>query len=121
VPLFLRGCDLLLHPAYSESAGYTILEAVINGLPVLTTDTCGYAFHVHKARAGEICTSPFSQNEFNNMLLSMLESTTRELWQQHGLAYAKQIDVTGMPEAVIKLIENFVQAREAGRLVRASQ
>lgn len=121
VPMFLRGCDLLLHPAYSESAGYTILEAIINGLPVLTTDTCGYAFHVHKARAGEICTSPFSQHEFNNMLLSMLESPKRDVWQQHGLAYAKQIDVTGMPEAVIKLIENFVHTRSAARLSRESQ
>ena len=121
VPMFLRGCDLLLHPAYSESAGYTILEAVINGLPVLTTDTCGYAFHVHKARAGEVCVSPFSQQEFNNMLLSMLESTQREVWQQHGLAYAKQIDVTGMPEAAFRLIENFVQSRDARQHLRASE
>lgn len=121
VPMFLRGCDLLLHPAYSESAGYTILEAVINGLPVLTTDTCGYAFHVHKARAGEVCASPFSQQEFNNMLLTMLESPQRDVWQQHGLAYARQIDVTGMPEAAIKLIENFVQSRDARRPLRASE
>lgn len=105
VPLFLRGCDLLLHPAYSESAGYTLLEAVINGLPVLTTDTCGYAFHVERARAGEVCRSPFSQQELNNMLLSMLETLNRRKWQQNGLAYAKQIDVTGMPEAALKLIE----------------
>lgn len=105
VPLFLRGCDLLLHPAYSESAGYTLLEAVINGLPVLTTDTCGYAFHVERARAGEICRSPFSQQELNNMLLSMLETLNKRKWQRNGLAYAKQIDVTGMPEAALKLIE----------------
>lgn len=105
VPLFLRGCDLLLHPAYSESAGYTLLEAVINGLPVLTTDTCGYAFHVERARAGEVCRSPFSQQELNNMLLSMLENLPASKWRQHGLAYARQIDVTGMADAALKLIE----------------
>lgn len=105
VPLFLRGCDLLLHPAYSESAGYTLLEAVINGLPVLTTDTCGYAFHVERARAGEICRSPYSQQELNNMLLSMLETLKKRKWQKNGLAYAKQIDLTGMPDAALRLIE----------------
>lgn len=113
VPVFLRGCDLLLHPAYSESAGYTLLEAVINGLPVLTTDTCGYAFHVERARAGEICRSPFSQQELNNMLLSMLETLTRRKWQQNGLAYAKQIDVTGMPEAALKLIEQVANKKHS--------
>jgi UDP-glucose:(heptosyl)LPS alpha-1,3-glucosyltransferase len=111
VPMFLRGCDLLLHPAYSESAGYTLLEAVINGLPVLTTDTCGYAFHVERARAGEVCRSPFSQHELNNMLLSMLENLHKQKWQKNGLAYAKHIDVTGMPDAALKLIEEV-----AGRL-----
>jgi UDP-glucose:(heptosyl)LPS alpha-1,3-glucosyltransferase len=109
VPLFLRGCDLLLHPAYSESAGYTLLEAVINGLPVLTTDTCGYAFHVERARAGQVCPSPFSQQELNNMLLSMLETLKQQKWQQNGLAYAKQIDVAGMPDAALKLIEQVAQ------------
>lgn len=113
VPVFLRGCDLLLHPAYSESAGYTLLEAVINGLPVLTTDTCGYAFHVERARAGEVCPSPFSQQELNNMLLSMLETLHRRKWQQNGLAYAKQIDVTGMPEAALKLIEQVAEKKRS--------
>ncbi|MDO8909429.1 MAG: glycosyltransferase family 4 protein [Pseudohongiella sp.] len=111
VPLFLRGCDLLLHPAYSESAGYTLLEAVINGLPVLTTDTCGYAFHVERARAGEVCKSPFSQQELNNMLLSMLETLNQRKWQQNGLAYAKQIDVAGMPDAALKLIEQVARKK----------
>ena len=115
VPLFLRGCDLLLHPAYSESAGYTLLEAVINGLPVLTTDTCGFAFHVERARAGQVCRSPFSQHELNNMLLSMLETLHNQKWQQNGLAYARQIDVTGMPDAALKLIEQVMCKKYPGR------
>lgn len=107
VPQFLRGCDLLIHPAYSESAGYTLLEAVINGLPVLTTDTCGYAFHVQRARAGDVCPSPFSQQELNNRLLSMLESEQKQQWHANGLAYARLIDVTGMPDAALALIEAY--------------
>jgi len=114
VPAFLRGCDLMIHPAYSESAGYTLLEGVINGLPVLTTDTCGYAFHIQQAGAGEVCASPFSQNELNSRLLSMLQFAQREQWRQNGLAYAQKIDVTGMPDMALKLIENFAP-RAAGQ------
>ena len=112
VPQFLRGCDLLLHPAYSESAGYTLLEAVINGLPVLTTDTCGYAFHVLCANAGEVCPSPFSQQELNSRLLAMLESDQKTQWQKNGLAYAHSVDVVGMPDSALALIENTVRNKE---------
>lgn len=112
VPQFLRGCDLLLHPAHSESAGYTLLEAVINGLPVLTTDTCGYAFHVVRANAGEVCTSPFSQQELNSRLLAMLESDQKAQWHNNGLAYARSVDVMGMPDTALALIENSVHNKE---------
>ena len=52
VDRFYDAADFLLHPAYSESAGKVLLEALTHGLPVLTTDTCGYAPHILKARRG---------------------------------------------------------------------
>ena len=72
IPRFLAGADLLLHPAYSESAGYILLEATISGLPVLTTATCGYAFHINAAGSGEVCDEPFDQSELNRRLSTML-------------------------------------------------
>ena len=65
VPSFLAGSDLMLHPAYRESAGHVLLEATVSGLPVLTTSTCGYAFHVVKAGSGLVCSEPFLQNDLN--------------------------------------------------------
>ena len=61
VPELLAAADLMLHPAYRESAGYTLLEAVVAGLPVLATETCGYAYHIQQANAGVVCPEPFSQ------------------------------------------------------------
>lgn len=105
VPRFLQGCDLLLHPALSESAGYTLLEAVINGLPVLTTDTCGYAFHVTDAGAGQVCPSPFSQKDLNARLHEMLISSDRASWQRKGLAYADKVDLFGLADQALAVIE----------------
>jgi hypothetical protein len=43
---FLLGADLLIHPAYNENTGTVLLEAVVAGLPVLTTAVCGYAHYI---------------------------------------------------------------------------
>ncbi|MEX0741125.1 MAG: glycosyltransferase family 4 protein [Pseudohongiella sp.] len=109
VPRFLQGCDLLLHPALSESAGYTLLEAVINGLPVLTTDTCGYAFHVTDAGAGQVCPSPFVQKDLNARLHEMLISSDRPRWQRNGLAYANNVDLFGLADSALGIIEQVLQ------------
>lgn len=115
VPRFLLGADLLLHPAYSESAGYVLLEAVVAGLPVLTTDTCGYAFHVLVSGAGEVCESPFSQDDLNGRLLRMLTSSERGLWQRSGIDYGRREDLYSMPETVAAMIEQFAARRRVQR------
>ena len=71
VDRFYDAADFLLHPAYSESAGKVLLEALTHGLPVLTTDTCGYAPHILKAKAGAVIESPFSQETLNQTVQSI--------------------------------------------------
>ena len=73
VPELLAAADLMLHPAYSESAGYTILEAVVAGLPILTTASCGYAFHVERSNAGLVVKEPYQQKSLNDALVNMLQ------------------------------------------------
>ena len=70
---FLFAADLLIHPAYRESAGMVLLEAVAARLPVLVTDTCGYSFHIERSRAGIVHQSPFDSERFTAQLLLMLE------------------------------------------------
>ena len=107
VARFFLAADLLLHPAYNESAGAVLLEAVISGLPVLTTDVCGYAHYVKEAKAGKVLLSPYQQTAFNQALRDMLLSPDRKQWQQNGLAFAKQADIYTMPERAADLIESF--------------
>jgi UDP-glucose:(heptosyl)LPS alpha-1,3-glucosyltransferase len=117
VPRFLLGADLLLHPAYSESAGYVLLEATIAGLPVLTTDTCGYAFHIRAAGSGEICGSPFKQIELEQKLLHMLSTPGRNEWRENGIQYGRNTDLYSMPETVAAYIESYTKEIRAGETV----
>jgi len=109
IPRFMLGADLLLHPALSESAGHVLLEATIAGLPVLTTSTCGYAFHIEKAGSGKVCGEPFSQLELNDMLADMLISPDRQTWQINGMRYGKEEDLFSMVKVAVDQIEQHGQ------------
>ena len=111
IPRFLLGADLLLHPAYSESAGYVLLEATIAGLPVLTTSTCGYACHIEKAVSGLVCAEPFDQQELNGKLQHMLVSADRATWQRNGIAYGRSDALYSMPQVATDHLEKFAQAK----------
>lgn len=103
VPRFMQGADVLLHPSLAESAGMVLLEAVVAGLPVLTTASCGYAFHVEQAQAGLVCPEPFSQDVLNMALVSMLLAD-RSAWRANGIRYGQQRDLYDMPQRVAELL-----------------
>jgi UDP-glucose:(heptosyl)LPS alpha-1,3-glucosyltransferase len=43
VPELMAAADVFVHPARYDTTGTVILEAIVNGLPVITTSNCGYA------------------------------------------------------------------------------
>jgi UDP-glucose:(heptosyl)LPS alpha-1,3-glucosyltransferase len=109
VARFYDAADFLLHPAYSESAGKVLLEALTHGLPVLTTDTCGYAAHILKAKAGTVIESPFSQKTLNQTLHTFIQDQDkRQQMSQNGLAYAANEDLYSCHHAAAEIIENIL-------------
>lgn len=105
VPRFLWSSDLLLHPAYTENTGTVLLEAVVAGLPVLTTDVCGYANHIVTAQAGIVLRSPFQQIELNQQLLKMLTAADKQTWHNNALAYAANTDLYSSLQKAVEFIE----------------
>lgn len=110
VPALLQAADVLLHPAYRESAGMVLAEALVAGLPVLTTDTCGYAGLIEEAGAGRVVPSPFEQAELNKSLTEMLDGN-RDSLRQAALDYAGRVDLFAMHEQVVNEIEALGEAR----------
>jgi len=111
IPRFLLAADLLLHPAYHENTGTVLLEAVVAGLPVLTTANCGYAEHISKAQAGRVLPLPFEQLALNHELQDMLTSDQQLVWRENGVAYAAQADIYDLVERAAKLIEQLLYAK----------
>lgn len=111
VPLHLLAADVLLHPAYHETTGNVLLEALSAGLPVLTTDGCGWASHVSDSGGGEIVVSPFDQTRLNSLLAEMLDEERRETWSRRGIEYMRQLSAPDRAQCAVDLIEAHVCRR----------
>jgi UDP-glucose:(heptosyl)LPS alpha-1,3-glucosyltransferase len=112
IPRFLQGADLLLHPARHENTGTVIVEAIVAGLPVLTTATCGYAFHVERASAGMVVSAPFRQATLNETLQEMLCSAERDNWSVNGIAYGCSEDLYSLHQRAAAYIHQCVQDKQ---------
>lgn len=105
IPRFLLGADLLIHPAYAENTGTVLLEAVVAGLPVLTTAVCGYAHYVEEAGAGRVLAEPFRQEALNAALADLLaDDAARATMARSGLSWAERADIYSLPERAADLI-----------------
>jgi UDP-glucose:(heptosyl)LPS alpha-1,3-glucosyltransferase len=115
VPEFLLGADVLIHPAYRENTGTVLLEAMVSGLPVVTTAVCGYAPYVREHNMGEVLAEPFSQPALDEALLKQLSGPSRGILLERGRAFAEHADIFSMPERAVETLEE-VATRRYGTL-----
>jgi UDP-glucose:(heptosyl)LPS alpha-1,3-glucosyltransferase len=98
IPRFLQAADLLLHPASYDPGGSVLLEALVAGLPPISTDVCGHAGYVTRAEAGRVMDSPFRQDVLNGMVAEALADTTqRERWRRNGIEFGRTADLYSRP------------------------
>jgi UDP-glucose:(heptosyl)LPS alpha-1,3-glucosyltransferase len=89
IPALMAAADLLVHPARLDTTGTVILEALANGLPVLTTDVCGFAHHVAQSGAGQVVPgAPFEPDAFQAALRRLLNDANGADLSAAAEAYA---------------------------------
>jgi len=98
----MLGADLFLHPARNESAGSALIEALAAGLPVLTTEICGFAHFVREA-TGTVLDEPFRQDKLVRMLGDMLPRL--DGLSRQTLAYAAKQDFCSRAKAFADILE----------------
>jgi len=114
VPSFLAGADFVLQPSRTENTGNSIVEALVAGIPVMATESCGYGFHVEYADAGRLIPdSPFNQKRMNDMLEEMITSPKREMWQKNAISYADRTDLYNRAKVTADLIETVAAKHKA--------
>lgn len=108
---FLMGADLLLHPAYQETAGMVLLEALVARLPILVTENCGYAPFIEKSQAGMLVPQPYQQQELNNQLLQMLQKDRLQQYKANADAYVNNTDLFSLTDKVADFIETIAKQK----------
>ncbi|WP_296747598.1 glycosyltransferase family 4 protein [Mesorhizobium sp.] len=96
--------DLMVHPARVEVTGAVILEALINGLPVVATDVCGFAAHVAQASAGKVLPTPFDPEKLIEAIAEV-SGARNAAYSASGIAYGRQADLYSGIAAACDLIE----------------
>jgi len=96
----------MLHPAYMESGGIVLIEALVAGLPVIATDVCGFAHYVEDSGGGVVIESPFSQSRLNEVVEQLVaDDAFRASCAEKGAAFGQTADVYHMAERAADLIE----------------
>jgi UDP-glucose:(heptosyl)LPS alpha-1,3-glucosyltransferase len=85
----IAASDVLLHPARYDTTGTVILEALVNGLPVIATSVCGYAKYVEAAGAGIVLGEPFDFRLFLASIRDMIDPAHRAAYSEAGIAYGQ--------------------------------
>lgn len=112
VPDFLFAADLLILPAVDEAAGIVLLEAVVAGTPVLTTENCGYAHYIEEAGMGELVRLPYRQQDLNEKLSRMLRDNNRDAWVERGRRFAGTADIYSLHERAARRIEEIALEKD---------
>ena len=111
---FLFAADLLILPALDENTGTVILEAIVSGTPVLTTENSGYSNYVVESGMGNVVSLPFEQNALNRSLEILLKDIDKEDWVKKSKDFLNQLDVTSLHKKAAKIINRFVVKKEMG-------
>jgi UDP-glucose:(heptosyl)LPS alpha-1,3-glucosyltransferase len=104
----MQAADVLVHPARDEAGGVVLLEALAAGLPVVTTEVCGYAHHVRAARAGIVLPAPFAQEALDRAVMRYIDGVFRAECRGSALLYARLTDLYSMHSRGAELIETLI-------------
>jgi UDP-glucose:(heptosyl)LPS alpha-1,3-glucosyltransferase len=96
--------DVLAHPARVDVTAAVILEALINGLPVVATAICGFAHHIEKAGAGKIVPEPFDGAVFARSLAAVC-GPQNATFSANGIAYGRSPELYSGLRLACDLIE----------------
>lgn len=98
--------DVLVHPARLDVTGSVIVEALINGLPVVVTENCGFAYHVSASGAGRV----IAASADTPAVLAAVRDCVGQRQEQLsalGVSYGETADLYDGVEAAADLIERW--------------
>jgi UDP-glucose:(heptosyl)LPS alpha-1,3-glucosyltransferase len=111
IPDLMVATDLLVHPARLDITGGVILEAVVNGLPVIATEICGFAEHVVAADAGVVLPEPFAQDSLETALRRLGDPVLARQMSDNGVRYGENPQLYAGLEVAAQIVQEVAATR----------
>jgi UDP-glucose:(heptosyl)LPS alpha-1,3-glucosyltransferase len=106
VPELIAAADVYVHPARTETGGIAILEALVNGVPVVATEVCGFSTHVKSADAGMVIPEPFAVSVLAYALRCATDPSRNAAWSANAARYGKNPELySGIDRALRAILE----------------
>jgi UDP-glucose:(heptosyl)LPS alpha-1,3-glucosyltransferase len=106
VPELMAAADVYVHPARTETGGIAILEALVNGVPVVATEVCGFSTHVKSADAGIVIPEPFAVSVLAYALRCASDAARNGTWSANAARYGKNPELySGIDRALQAILE----------------
>lgn len=100
---YYKAATIVVSPSRFETAGYTILEGMIHGKPVVASNVGGLTDLVEDGKTGFLV-PPGDPKSLGEALVKLLRET--ELWQEMGeQGRARALDVFGLERVTRKKVE----------------
>ncbi len=109
VPGIMGASDLLIHLARRETTGTVILEAVVNGLPVVVTGISGFAIHVYSSGAGIVLREPYLESDLFSALDQAADPALRSKWSSRGVQYGTRSDLYNGVQQSLVVIQHMLE------------
>ena len=100
----LAAADALAHPARVDVTGMVILEAIVNGLPVVASAACGFAGMVTDSGAGKVVPEPFDPAAFDAALAEVCGGDNDRM-SANGIRYGNDPTLYAGIAKAVELIE----------------
>ncbi len=108
LPQFYKLATLLVYPSSFEGFGIPILEALVSGLPVITSE--GSCFE-EVGGENSIYINPKNIPSFSELLFKILmDSELRKKMKQQGRIYAKKFEAKRLTEEVEEVYQRLISA-----------
>lgn len=111
----IGAADLMVHPARVEATGTVIVESLLFGVPVLTSDVCGYAVHVQEAGAGRVVPEPIAPADLARHMRQLLAPDHLAQIRQKARDCSAGLAATPGMSGIAARMSEIIQLRQSER------
>ncbi len=115
MPAFRHAADVAVHPTYYDPCSRVVLEALVSGLPVITTRWDGASEMIEDGVSGYVVDNPDDIRAMADCVKLLLDPAQRQKMGASAVKVADTVSMARHARAVLALYEEMLSSRRVDR------